>query len=67
MGGIIGKNLTMKGITAGSRAMLCEVIDLISRESIEPLIDTKFTFDDAPAAFAHLESGNHMGKVMITF
>ncbi|WP_417613877.1 zinc-dependent alcohol dehydrogenase family protein [Parasphingorhabdus sp.] len=67
MGGIIGKNLTMKGITAGSRSMLCDVVDLISRENIEPLIDKKFTFGDSPAAFAYLESGDHMGKVMITF
>ncbi len=67
MGGIIGKNLTMKGITAGSRSMLCDVVDLISRENIAPLIDKKFSFDDSPAAFAYLESGDHMGKVMITF
>ncbi|MGB5076642.1 MAG: NAD(P)-dependent alcohol dehydrogenase [Sphingorhabdus sp.] len=66
MAGIIGKNLTLKGITAGSRAMLCDVVDLVARESIEPLIDRKFTFDEAPAAFAYLESGDHIGKVMIT-
>lgn len=65
LAGLIGKNVTMKGITAGSRAMLCDLVDLISRENIEPLIDRTFTFDDAPAAFAHLESGDHMGKVMI--
>ena len=66
MAGIIGKNLTLKGITAGSRAMLSEVVDVIAREGIEPLIDRKFAFDEAPAAYAHLESGAHMGKVMIT-
>ena len=65
LGGLIGKNVTMKGITAGSGAMLGELIDLISRKDIKPLIDRTFTFDDAPAAFAHLESGDHMGKVMI--
>jgi len=46
--------------------MLCDVVDLVARESIEPLIDRKFTFDEAPAAFAYLESGDHIGKVMIT-
>lgn len=65
LGGLIGKNVTMKGITAGSRAMLSELVDLISRENVEPLIDRKLTFDDAPAAFSYLESGDHMGKVMI--
>ncbi|MEW4467788.1 NAD(P)-dependent alcohol dehydrogenase [Parasphingorhabdus sp. JC815] len=67
LAGLIGKNVTMKGITAGSREMLSELVALISRAGIEPLIDSKFTFDNAPDAFAYLESGDHMGKVMITF
>lgn len=66
LAGLIGKNVTLKGITAGSREMLSELVALISRAGIEPLIDRKFTFDDAPAAFTYLESGDHMGKVMIT-
>jgi len=66
MHGILGKNLTLKGITSGSRAMLGEVVDLVKQENIQPMVDSKFAFEDAPDAFAHLDAGNHMGKVMIT-
>ncbi|HOB12655.1 MAG TPA: NAD(P)-dependent alcohol dehydrogenase [Novosphingobium sp.] len=67
MFGLIGKNLTLKGITSGSRAMLTELLDLVARAKIEPVIDCRFAFDDAPRAFAHLDRGEHMGKVMIRF
>jgi NADPH:quinone reductase-like Zn-dependent oxidoreductase len=67
MSGILGKNLTLKGITSGSRAMMQEMLNLVAEKGIEPLVDSRFASDDAPAAFAHLTSGNHMGKVMITF
>jgi NADPH:quinone reductase-like Zn-dependent oxidoreductase len=66
MFGIIGKNLMIKGITSGSRAMLAEVVALAEREAIMPVIDQTFAFDDAPAAYRHLASGTHIGKVMIT-
>ena len=62
---ILGKNLMLKGITSGSRAMLAQLADFVAEHGIEPLIDRRFAFDDAPAAFAHLASGDHMGKVLI--
>jgi NADPH:quinone reductase-like Zn-dependent oxidoreductase len=31
----------------------------------EPIIDREFGFEDAPAAYRHLESGAHFGKVVI--
>jgi NADPH:quinone reductase-like Zn-dependent oxidoreductase len=65
--GIIGKNLTLKGITSGSRDMLAEVLALVERSNLQPVIDKSFAFDDAPQAYAHLESGAHLGKVMIRF
>jgi NADPH:quinone reductase-like Zn-dependent oxidoreductase len=67
MFGIIGKNLTLKGITSGSRAMLAEVLGLMERSNLNPVIDKVFAFDDAPMAYAHLESGAHLGKVMVRF
>jgi NADPH:quinone reductase-like Zn-dependent oxidoreductase len=62
---IIAKNITIKGIASGSRAMLSAALDVIARDGIEMLVDREFRFDDAPAAFAHLDSGAHMGKVLI--
>lgn len=64
-GEIIGKNLTIKGIASGSRAMLAAALEVIDRSGIAMLIDRTFPFAEAPAAYSHLESGAHMGKVMI--
>jgi NADPH:quinone reductase-like Zn-dependent oxidoreductase len=32
---------------------------------IRPVIDKSFRFDEAPAAYAYLASGQHFGKVVI--
>jgi NADPH:quinone reductase-like Zn-dependent oxidoreductase len=62
---MIGKNITMKGIAAGSRRMLEDFIKAAETGRLEPQIDRRFAFTDAPAAYAYLKSGGHFGKVMI--
>lgn len=64
-GGIIGKNLVIKGITEGSRAMLAGLVDCIAANGIQPVIDRTFPFDQAREAYAYLKSGGHVGKVLI--
>jgi NADPH:quinone reductase-like Zn-dependent oxidoreductase len=62
---IIGKNLTLKGITEGSRAMLAGLVRAVSIGGMTPVIDRTFPFDQAGDAYAYLKSGQHLGKVMI--
>jgi len=38
---------------------------LIVAKGIKPVIDRVFPFGDAIAAFRHLESGSHFGKVVV--
>jgi NADPH:quinone reductase-like Zn-dependent oxidoreductase len=64
-GSILGKNLTLKGITEGSRSMLVDLVKAASVGGLTPVIDRVFPFEDAPAAYAHLKSGAHLGKIMI--
>lgn len=64
-GSIIGKNITLKGIAEGSRAMLARLVAAVSANNPEPVIDKTFSFEDAPAAYAYLRSGSHVGKVLI--
>ena len=64
-GTIIAKNLILRGIAEGSRAMLERLLKAVDCNGIEPVIDKVFTFEDAPAAYAYLHSGAHVGKVMI--
>lgn len=64
-GTIIGKNLTLKGIAEGSRAMLARLLRAVEANGIIPVIDKVFPFDQAPEAFAYVKSGAHVGKVLI--
>ena len=64
-GAIIGKNLTLRGIAEGSRAMLARLVTAIAANGLEPVIDKVFSFDEAAAAYAYLKSGAHLGKVLI--
>lgn len=66
MFGMIGKNLTLKGITSGSRAMLADLVDVVATHGIAPLVDRTFAFAAADHACAHLDRGGHMGKVVVT-
>ena len=45
--------------------MLEDVTRLVDRARIAPVIDRVYGFDEAPAAFEHLASGRHFGKIVI--
>ncbi len=64
-GAIIGKNLSLKGIAEGSRAMLARLVRAVDVNQIQPVIDQTFAFDEAGQAYSYLKSGGHVGKVMI--
>ncbi len=64
-GAIIGKNLVIKGIAAGSRAMLVRLLRAMEANGFAPVIDRVFGFDEALAACEYLKSGDHLGKVLI--
>lgn len=64
---IFQKNLRLDGIETGSRSMLEAMIAWIEQRRIFPVIDRTFAFDQSSAAFRHLQSGKHMGKVCIAF
>jgi len=64
-GPVLGKNITIKGITSGHRGMFEEALAVMAERGVETFVDRSFFFDDAAAAYTHLESGSHMGKVMI--
>lgn len=56
---------SFRNITVGDRAALLELTRAVAASGLKPVIDRAFAFDDARAAFAHLESGSHLGKVVI--
>ncbi|WP_447939578.1 zinc-dependent alcohol dehydrogenase family protein [Pseudoxanthomonas mexicana] len=59
-----GKSIT--GVVVGSKKMTQALIRFIDEHSIVPVIDTIFPFAKAAAAFARMEHGRPIGKVVIT-
>lgn len=56
---------SFRNITVGDRAGLLELTRAVANTGLKPVIDRIFEFEDAQAAFAHLESGTHLGKVVV--
>ena len=63
---VLMKSVRLQGVFVGSRAMFEAMNTLIAAKQLRPVIDRTFPLSDAPAAFRHLESGAHFGKVVVT-
>lgn len=62
---IFHKGLRIHGVYVGSVAMFKELNRILTVHRIKPIVDRVFPFDDALAAYEHLASGQHFGKVVI--
>ena len=65
LGAVITKNLTLRGITVGSKHSFEDFLRFLERTRIKPVIDSVYTFKDATHAFARLASGEQQGKICI--
>ncbi|OGN75896.1 MAG: hypothetical protein A2X25_01775 [Chloroflexi bacterium GWB2_49_20] len=63
---IFGKHLTIIGSTMGTLADFSEVMDLITSHHLVPAIGKIYPLADASEAHAHLESGQNLGKVILS-
>jgi NADPH:quinone reductase-like Zn-dependent oxidoreductase len=64
--GLLGKQASIHGVFVGSRGHFERMNAAIAVNRLEPIVDRIFGFDDAPAAYRHLESGAHFGKVLLS-
>jgi NADPH:quinone reductase-like Zn-dependent oxidoreductase len=55
----------LQGVTVGSVEDLQAMADAITANRMKPVVDKVFPFAEAKAAFAHMASGAHFGKVAI--
>lgn len=62
---IVGRAIRMVGITVGSCAMFAEMNRAIAGAGLRPVIHRVFPMAQAEAAFACLEAGGHVGKIVI--
>ncbi len=63
---VMMKSLNLQGIYVGSRDMFEAMNRAIAIHQLQPVIDRVFPFTEAPAAYRHLQSATHFGKVVIT-
>lgn len=62
---IVHKSVHVHGIYVGSRRMFERFTRALDVTRLSPVIDRVFAFGDARAAYDHLASGAHVGKVVI--
>jgi NADPH:quinone reductase-like Zn-dependent oxidoreductase len=63
---IVGKNADLHGIYVGSREDFEEFVCFLNVTKIRPVIDRVFAFEEARAAYEHMETSAHFGKVVIS-
>jgi NADPH:quinone reductase-like Zn-dependent oxidoreductase len=62
---IFARRANVQGISVGSTQMFMAMNRAIEVSAIKPIIDKVFGFDDAQAAYHHMASGKHFGKIVI--
>ena len=62
---VLSKAINLKGVEVGSRRSLVDMTRAIALNGLEPVIDRRFAFADAPDAYRYLASGAHFGKITI--
>lgn len=62
---ILAKQLTLRGLTNASRDTFEEMNRAIEHHGLRPVIDKRFAFDEVAEAYRYVESGAHLGKVVI--
>jgi NADPH:quinone reductase-like Zn-dependent oxidoreductase len=62
---VIARSVTLQGIYVGSREVFEDLTRALTQDKVRPVIDRVFAFDEAPAAFEHMASGSHFGKIVI--
>lgn len=62
---LIGGAKRLAGVLVGNRAMAQRLVAFVAQRGLRPVVDRVFGFDQTPAAFAHLASGRHFGKVVV--
>jgi len=62
---IFSRRANVQGISVGSTQMFMAMTRAIEANAIKPVVDKVFVFADAPAAYHHMASGAHFGKIVI--
>jgi NADPH:quinone reductase-like Zn-dependent oxidoreductase len=62
---IFAKSIYVNGVYVGSAAMFARMNAALEANAARPVIDRVFPLTEARAAFEHLQSGSHFGKIVL--
>ncbi|MCZ0983649.1 NAD(P)-dependent alcohol dehydrogenase [Streptomyces diastatochromogenes] len=62
---LLRKAVTVQGMQVGSRETFEAMARAVALHRVRPVVDRAFPFSEAAAAYRHLASGAHFGKVVI--
>ena len=62
---LVAKNVQFNGIYVGHRTAFERLLAFAKEKEIEPVIDRVFAYKEASAAYDHLASGTHFGKIVV--
>lgn len=62
---VLMQNIRIQGVLVGSRADFEAMSRTIVQHDLHPVIDRTFAFEEAPAAFEHMASAGHFGKICV--
>jgi NADPH:quinone reductase-like Zn-dependent oxidoreductase len=62
---LMGLNASATGIYVGARADFEALNAFLTEHRIVPVVDRVFAFEEAPAAFEFMDSGDFLGKIVI--
>lgn len=62
---LMRKSIVLQGIYVGSRRMFEDMNRAIAAARLQPVIDRRFDFDQAPDAYRAMQAAGHFGKLVI--
>lgn len=62
---VFGKHLSILGSTMGTISDFEQVMELVFKGQLSPILDRDFPLEDAAKAQQRLESGKQMGKITL--
>lgn len=63
---VLMRNVRIQGVIVGSRRQHGRMNDAIALHRLTPVVDRVFELEETRAAFDHLQSGAHIGKVAVS-
>jgi NADPH:quinone reductase-like Zn-dependent oxidoreductase len=64
--GRLPRGSTVTSVFVGSKEDFAAMNEFLVEHELHPVIDRVFPFEEAAAAYAYMDSGAHMGKIVIT-